>query len=488
MSDRPKAKTPLAPEKHMKHKIFIRLLIIVLSLAVVAGIVACSPRDEALTDPEIVPGTEVDIVDQVVTSEQITSDESRELVDEAMNNYREIHAAPSDPEWYVIDMLLTYDYDYFWLDENEKMDKTSSFEFEFKANMNLKDNNESQVFIQLRNSGGTPIFGLYYVENYAYFVIGSNRYYAREINFGQLGMLIYEGLGSLAESSGINLDIFGILAGLPTGSTGIALIDGILPLVSGIFFDTKDITLNSSDIDEDGNFNTQTISTSLLLNNLLTLLQNEDGLGIEGFVGIPPIWFGGIWDLVGIDLDPVLNQFLGFTLAELAVKQWQPMDARYNVITERQLVTRVTSCLSVITLYLASIGCHCLTASSASVKPRNWFKTGSRSMPTRSQIPPNQMGGIPTNPSIPSPSSFCRSVNRLLSSNEVLMVCVLKLPSSSISEEFSVMSFVSKKIPETNGKIPSINAIPVEPVGSPARIPKISRFIPELSASEPSPS
>ena len=325
----------------MKHKIFIRLLIIVLSLAVVAGIVACSPRDEALTDPEIVPGTEVDIVDQVVTSEQITSDESSELVGEAMNNYRELHAAPSDPEWYVIDMLLTYDYDYFWLDENEKMDKTSSFEFEFKANMNLKDNNESQVFIQLRNSGGTPIFGLYYVENYAYFVIGSNRYYAREINFGQLGMLIYEGLGSLAESSGINLDIFGILAGLPTGSTGIALIDGILPLVSGIFFNTKDITLNSSDIDEDGNFNTQTISTSLLLNNLLTLLQNEDGLGIEGLVGIPPIWFGGIWDLVGIDLDPVLNQFLGFTLAELAVKQWQPMDARYNVITERQLVTRV---------------------------------------------------------------------------------------------------------------------------------------------------
>ena len=328
----------------MKHKIFNLLFITVLSLAIVAGIVACSPRDEAITDPEIVPGTEVDIIDQVVTSEDISSDESAELIGDAMNNYRELHTPPEDPEWYVIDLELTFDYEYFWLDENEKEDTSSSFELDFKANMNLKDNDESQVFIQLRNSGGTPIFGLYYVENYAYFVIGSNRYYAREINFGQLGMLIYEGLGSLEETSGIKLDIFGILAGLPTGNTGISQIDGIMELAgSSLLFNSRDITLNSSNIDEEGIFNTQTISTALKLNTLLELLSNPAGLGIEGFIGLPPIWFGGIWDLVGLDLDPVLNQFFGFTLEQLATKEWPDMDARYNVITDRQLITRVDS-------------------------------------------------------------------------------------------------------------------------------------------------
>ena len=328
----------------MKHKIFNLLFITVLSLAIVAGMVACSHRDEAITDPEIVPGTEVDIIDQVVTSEDISSDESAELIGDAMNNYRELHTPPEDPEWYVIDLELTFDYEYFWLDENEKEDTSSSFELDFKANMNLKDNDESQVFIQLRNSGGTPIFGLYYVENYAYFVIGSNRYYAREINFGQLGMLIYEGLGSLEETSGIKLDIFGILAGLPTGNTGISAIDGIMELAgSSLLFNSRDITLNSSNIDEEGIFNTQTISTALKLNTLLELLSNPGGLGIEGLIGLPPIWFGGIWDLVGLDLDPVLNQFFGFTLEQLATKEWPDMDARYNVITDRQLITRVDS-------------------------------------------------------------------------------------------------------------------------------------------------
>ena len=129
----------------MKHKIFNLLFITVLSLAIMAGIVACSHRDEAITDPEIVPGTEVDIIDQVVTSEDISSDESAELIGDAMNNYRELHTPPEDPEWYVIDLELTFDYEYFWLDENEKEDTSSSFELDFKANMNLKDNDEKRA-------------------------------------------------------------------------------------------------------------------------------------------------------------------------------------------------------------------------------------------------------------------------------------------------------------------------------------------------------
>ena len=317
----------------MKTKLFKRILLLIVAVAIVAFIAACSPRETPITDDQVNQGSGGGIATDDRLQTPLTSKEADELLKEAIDNYKYLHTAPDDPEWYVIDLSLTFDYDYFWLDNTEKYENAYSFEVVFKANMNLKDNSKSQVYFQLRNSSSTPILCFYYVENYAYFVIGEDRYYARELNFSQLGALINEGLG------GLGIDIYQILAGLSSGNTGIEAIDGFNIFIAGLLFNKPNSTLTSYNVDADGNYGTQTIGTEFKLNYLLSQLSGA-GVSIPGVITIS---FGKLWDLVGVNLDPVLGQFLGFTVEELGEKDWPQMSASWNVVTERKLITRVDS-------------------------------------------------------------------------------------------------------------------------------------------------
>ena len=315
----------------MKTKIIKRLILIVVALSVIVSIAACSPREEPITDDLVTPGTGGGTVsNEGNVSENLTQDEATDLINEAIENYKYLHTAPDDPEWYVIDLNLEFSYDYFWLDESEKYESTSSFQVVLQANMNLEDNSQSQIYFQLRNASSTPILCFYYVENYAYFVIGENRYYARELNFSQIGNLINDGLG------GLGIDIFQVLAGLVVGNTGVELVDQLAPVLAMLILNRDNSLLTSYDMDADGNYATRTIGTEIKLNSVLDMLA---GRGLS--FGDITISFGTLWDLVGINLDPILGQFLGFTVAELGEKDWPQMQTMYNVITERTLITRV---------------------------------------------------------------------------------------------------------------------------------------------------
>ena len=141
------------------------------------------------------------------------------------------------------------------------------------------------------------------------------------------------------------------------------------------------------------------------------------------------------------------------------------------------------------TLYLASISGHSFVASCSRVNPKNWFRTGSRSNPTRSHIPPNHIGGSPIKPSMPKPPGLDSSSNKVFNFKAVLIVWVLNMPSSSMLDEFKVISLLLNNSEEpANSIIPSIWEIPVFPVGKPAKIPKMSNLMPLVSSNEPKPS
>ena len=102
----------------MKTKLFKRILLIVIAIAVVASVAACSQREAPITDDQVNQGTGDGIISDIRNETPMTEAEAKEYLKEAIDNYKTLHTAPDDPEWYVMDVSLTYDYDYFWLDSS----------------------------------------------------------------------------------------------------------------------------------------------------------------------------------------------------------------------------------------------------------------------------------------------------------------------------------------------------------------------------------
>ena len=315
----------------MKSALIKKIVLVLVALALVTALFACSQRETPITDDNVVIGSDDGVVEERRETVAVTKDEASKALKEAVDNYstQYTQSVSDDPEWYVVDLTLTYNYEYFWLDSTEKYDTSSSFTVVFKANLHMKDNSQSQLYFQIRNSNGVPVFCIYYVENYAYFVIGTQRFYTAELNLSTIGAMIYDLLGS----SGI--DITKILASVALGSgSGIPTLDGILPMLGMIAF-IEPSYITSYEQNEDGEFTMRDISFTIQLNQLLNMLSGS-GIPIAGGIS-----FGTIWNLVGLNLDPVLGQFLGFTVAELGEKKWPEMNALYSAVTQRQLITTV---------------------------------------------------------------------------------------------------------------------------------------------------
>ena len=89
---------------------------------------------------------------------------------------------------------------------------------------------------------------------------------------------------------------------------------------------------------------------------------------------------------------------------------------------------------------------------------------------------------------MPKPAGLDSSSNKVFNFKAVLIVWVLNMPSSSMLDEFNVISLLLNNTEDTKPKIPSIWEIPVFPVGKPAKIPKMSNLMPLVSSNEPKPS
>ena len=318
--------------RNLAHKLMLLLIVV----ALVVPLFACSPRgDETLPDDQILPGDENQVADKVVQSVRTKTDDLKKETTEALSNYKTFYEAPEDPEWFIIDLTLTYAFEHFWLDSEEKYNKSSAFTIEMKGNLHLKDNNKSELFMQVRNANNLAVMAVYYASGYTYVCVGTQKYYMPELNFTEVGGALF----GVLQSAGIDVNqlFAAIMAG---GKTGIAALDdlGIMGLVGTLLFNSNGY-VTSYNQREDEVFENRDLEYSLKLNTLIDMLSGS-GISIPGVITIS---FAGVWDLVGLNLDPVLLQFLGFNLERIGAKDWPKMDARLSARTELETLTKTDS-------------------------------------------------------------------------------------------------------------------------------------------------
>ena len=331
----------------MKRNLTHKILLLVVLAALVVALFACSPRpeDDFANDDNVIVGGETTIDKEVTLVQKQKADKLKEHVRDAVSNYSTVYASPDDPEWFIVDLTLEYGFEHFWLDSEEKYDKSSAFMVDLKGNFHLKDNTKSELYFQLRNSNNLPVLAIYYASGYTYVVVGTQKYYMPELNMTEVGGALYGAL------SGMGIDVNKLLAAIMAGGqTGIAALDGlgIIDLVGSVLFDMNGQLTQYNQIEE-GVYANKDIQFELKLNTLLNMMCGS-GLDLSFVMSGLNISFGGIWDLIGTlvggsfpNLDPLLLQFAGFNFKQLGEKEWPKMKAYFGAMTELETITKTDS-------------------------------------------------------------------------------------------------------------------------------------------------
>ena len=317
----------------MKRNYTHKILLLILAVALIAALFACSPRpDDDFADDGnvIVGGDDTTIETEVTKVESTTADKAKQQITQAVENYSSFYQSPDNPEWFVVDLSMEYSFEHFWLDSKEKYDKSSAFTLDLKGNFHLTDNKKSELFFQLRNANNLPVFAIYYAGGYTYVVVGTQKYYMPELNMTEVGSMLYGAL------SGAGVDVNKLIAGIMTGGkTGMPALDdsigALLPTVGMLLFGSTGQITYYDQVSEDV-YASKDVLYALKLQDIVELLQT--GLDLNTF-GLPiNLSFDGFWSILGllgmpadIDLDPLLLQFAGFNFKRLGEKDWPRMNA-----------------------------------------------------------------------------------------------------------------------------------------------------------------
>ncbi|MBR2480511.1 MAG: hypothetical protein IKB56_04295, partial [Clostridia bacterium] len=333
----------------MKRNLTHKILLLILAVALIAALFACSPRseDDFANDGNVIIGGDDTAIDTNVTKvESTTADKAKKQITEAVENYSTFYQSPDNPEWFVVDLSLEYNFEHFWLDSEEKYNKSSAFTLDLKGNFHLKENAKSELYMQIRNANNLPVVAIYYASGYTYVVVGTQKYYMPELNMTEVGSMLY---GTL---SGMGVDVNKLFAGIMTGGkTGMPALDdsigGYLPLIGTILFGTKGQVTYYNQVEE-GVYANKDILYALQLETLVESIQSGFDLGT---FGLPiNLSFSDFWSILGllgmpagVDLDPILLQFAGFNFKQLGEKDWPRFDSYWGAITELETVTKTDS-------------------------------------------------------------------------------------------------------------------------------------------------
>ncbi len=328
----------------MSKKRFFSIFVLLLILAVlVVGMVACTEKEDPDNDKPsyVVPGGDDNNVDQSQVS-KIKKDAANKLIRSAMSARQEYYVVPDTAEWFVIDFSVDFVYnDYTTYTDGER----SSFSLDVRANMHLTDNTKSTMMIELVNSSGAVVMGVYYNECYLYvkLYLGDDadyKYYMPELNLTAIG----KELDAFAGDG--KLDIVNLLASVianksQVGSfveelTGTKIeilgssLDGLLDgLAHSILFDVDNAVLETSADEKE-----QLVGVYLQADTLIQFLTGAKKL--PSFIGLEEI----SWTAFGLpDLDPVLEQFLGFSLRTIREKDWPSIQAVISAVTNKKSYT-----------------------------------------------------------------------------------------------------------------------------------------------------
>ncbi|MFA7663676.1 MAG: hypothetical protein WCY33_02530, partial [Clostridia bacterium] len=315
----------------MKKNLIAKLLVLTLAVTLVVVLFACSPRNpEDFNDDGVTPGGEIDVVDDVRQVDKMDMDKAKPQLEEALDNYKKAYPDPGeDPEWFVIDTSIDYEYDYFGVDNVRKKDVSTKLTIDLKMNVNLKTNSRSEVFIEVRDDiYGRTVLGMYYFDKTLYVNVAGNEFYTREMNFTEIGKMIYEGL------AGSGMDITMLAGGILLGSTGIETIDGFMPLIQALLFSKKNVLVTQYNQNEEQEFMNKDIAYGLEINSILGILKTRIPIG----EGITISWTG-----FGLpDFDPLMRQLIGFGLSDFINKNWpKDMHMYLSALTEKMPITQI---------------------------------------------------------------------------------------------------------------------------------------------------
>lgn len=297
----------------MRSSKFAKILMILIAVALIASVLlACTERTDPIVDDigkgdPTDSGTELIKKKETVKDAATASDAVRTATDNANNLYR----YTDDPEWYVISLDLAYDF----VDYKVRPYKEISIGVVLQMNIHMTDNSKSEMYLQVSNflqEGNTLLVGLYYYAGTLYVNIGDKAYYAEEINLTNLAMVLIEPL------MGLGVDVPWLLANLLAGETFQSMPEGhflkslgkTLATVIGMLFDDSRLY--------------KITTTGLGIDNIdyQYCLTPNGLLGLVGGLGITDM----LWGALGMNLDPVLEAILGFSLDGLLSRKWPTME------------------------------------------------------------------------------------------------------------------------------------------------------------------
>jgi len=158
------------------------------------GLAACSERQR--DDKGGGDGVIVDPGQQTKRIVSVTKNAAWDYISKSISNMDS--TVYTDPEWFNIDFVIS-----FRLTEYQKVGEVytktvrqkTDYTITVKANINLKDNNKSNVFIELKDVYNNAIkIGVYYFQSTLYLNIGGRRMYTEQLNMATIGRFIVDSL------------------------------------------------------------------------------------------------------------------------------------------------------------------------------------------------------------------------------------------------------------------------------------------------------
>ena len=313
-----------------KKSFFAYALMLLLVLALVFSIAACSQRPDDSGSGgggEIKPDANKE---QVVNVENLSA---REYIKTSVKNLGATYAA--DPKWLNIDFGITFSFNtYAKVDEKYTDDTVTAVDYNIvvKAAINLEDNAQSALFVEVTDIRSDKVkAGFYYYDATTYVDIGGKKYYAEQLNLSQLGGAL---LKVLKDKELDIVPLVGNLLGASLNMKGAEQIAGLLPTIWTILFSGDANIVYSAEKDGDMP-KYQYINQYLNANTIFDMIMKKK-IEIKPFFALDLTW-EGIAGLLGMDLpnlDPLLRAFLGFGLEDIVNKKWPSMTVEIKAITE----------------------------------------------------------------------------------------------------------------------------------------------------------
>ncbi|MFA6866895.1 MAG: hypothetical protein WCR54_05200, partial [Clostridia bacterium] len=302
-----------------KSKKIFKLVLLILCIVLMVALASCSNRVTQTEDEGTgIIGPGVDVTEIIA----VDKNGAWNYIEKAVSNIDSTKY--EDPEWLNIDFGITVDlntYEKVGDEYTDAIKKTTNFSIVVKATINLKDNSQSILFFEMKDLYANIIkFGLYYYDSTLYINVFGNQFYTEQLNMTSLGIMLNELL--------IEKDI-DIVPFVGNCLRGVIDIDNdmvsMVKLAWGLIFDTDNCLVEFSK-DKELEYIYQYFKLDMVM-DMITAGEIKIGT----FLDVPISWVG-----FGLpNLDGLLQQLFGFSLASIQAKDWPSMPTKIYAIAQK---------------------------------------------------------------------------------------------------------------------------------------------------------